>query len=65
MNERKDILERVKHLIKENSEIKERFNGSEIKLATNMADYIIKTNQKEPFAEFQRQKTELENGLER
>ena len=56
MNERKDILERVKHLMKENSEIKERFNGSEIKLATDMADYIIKTNQKEPFAEFQRQK---------
>jgi hypothetical protein len=51
--------------MKENSEIKERFNGSEIKLATDMADYIIKTNQKEPFAEFQRQKTELENGLER
>ena len=30
MNERKDILERVKHLMKENSEIKERFNGSEM-----------------------------------
>lgn len=61
-----DILKfKAEKMAKEYATVKERFNGSEIKLATDMADYIIKTNQKEPFAEFQRQKAELESGLER
>ena len=61
-----DILKfKAEKMAKEYATVKERFNGSEIKLATDMADYIIKTKQKEPFSEFQGQKNEPENGLER
>lgn len=59
-----DILKfKAEKMAKEYTTVKERFNGSEIKLATDMADYIIKTNQKEPFAEFQRKKTSLKTDL--
>ena len=50
-----DILKyKAQKLAEEYATLKEKFQGSGLKLSADMAQYIVRTGQKEQFAEFQR-----------
>ena len=45
---------RAQKLAEEYATLKEKFQGSGLKLSAEMAQYIVRTGQKEQFAEYQR-----------
>lgn len=50
-----DILKyKAQKLTEEYATLKEKFQGSGLKLSAKMAQYIVRTGQKEQFAEYQR-----------
>ena len=61
-----DIIKyKAQKLAEEYATLKEKFKGSGLKLSADMAEYIVKSGQKERFAQYQRQKDELNKNIER
>ena len=48
------MLQMLQKLAEEYATLKEKFQGSGLKLSAEMAQYIVRTGQKEQFAEYQR-----------
>ncbi len=61
-----DIIKyKAQKLAEEYAALKEKFNTSGLKLSADMAEYIVKSGQKDQFSRFQRQKDELNKNIER